>query len=390
MLQTRGTNGEKHVKADELHENILTLDTHLDTPLYLTRSGFDFGIRHDPRQSGCKVDLPRMIEGGLDAAFFAVFIGQGPRSPESNEKARKRALKTYEAVRKMSEANSKLVEPAISPEDAFRIKESGKRAIYLGLENGYAIGNDPSLIQTYHDLGTRYVTLCHNRNNDICDSSTDPTGPEHDGLSDYGRKVVRELNRLGMIIDVSHMSNKSFYDVIEVSESPVAATHSCARALCDHPRNLDDRMLEKLAENGGVIQICVLSAFVKTPEPYPERDSALKAFREKFDQSTALSDQDQESALEEFKKINEKFPPELATVKDAVDHIEHVLKIAGIDHVGIGTDFDGGGGLKDCFDVSELGNITAELINRKYTDDQIAKIWGGNFMRVFRRVQGSK
>ncbi|MEE9437088.1 MAG: membrane dipeptidase, partial [Candidatus Adiutricales bacterium] len=149
----------------------------------------------------------------------------------------------------------------------------------------------------------------------------------------------------------------------------------------------DDKMLEKLAENGGVIQICVLSAFVKTPEPYPERDSALKAFREKFDQSTALSGQDQESALEEFKKINEKFPPELATVKDAVDHIEHAVKIAGIDHVGIGTDFDGGGGLKDCFDVSELGNITAELINRKYTDDQIAKIWGGNFIRVFRRAQ---
>ena len=387
MVQTRQTNGVKYVKADELHENILTLDTHLDTPLHLMRSGFDFGIRHDPHQSGCKCDLPRMLEGGLDAAFFALFIGQGPRSPESNEKARKRALKIYEAVREMSEANSEQVEPAFSPEDAFRIKESGKRAIYLGLENGYAIGNDLSLIQTYHDLGVRYVTLCHNRHNDICDSSTDPKGPEHDGLSDYGRKVVQEMNRLGMIIDVSHISNKSFYDVIEVSETPVAATHSCARALCDHPRNLDDKMLEKLAENGGVIQICVLSAFVKTPEPYPERDSALKAFREKFDQSTALSDQDQESALEEFKKINEKFPPELATVKDAVDHIEHAVKIAGIDHVGIGTDFDGGGGLKDCFDVSELGNITAELINRKYTDDQIAKIWGGNFIRVFRRSQ---
>jgi len=378
------------MKPDELHNTILTLDTHLDTPMYLTRPDFDIGVRHDPRQSGIKVDLPRMSDGGLDAAFFAVFVGQGPRTPESNERARNRALKIFGAIREMSEAFSERVELAFSPEDGDRIKRLGKRAIYMGLENGYPIGNDLSLIQTYYDLGTRYITLCHNGNNDICDSATAPEGPEHNGLSDFGRQVVQEMNRLGMVIDVSHISKKSFYDAIEASQTPVAATHSCAQALCDHPRNLDDAMLEKLAETGGVVQICILSAFVKQPDPYPERDQALKAFRKKFDQTTALSDLDQKAAMEEFRLINERFPPNLAAVKDAVDHVDHVVKVAGIDHVGIGTDFDGGGALRDCFDVSELGNITAELINRSYTEEQIAKIWSGNFMRVFSQVQGTK
>ena len=195
------------------------------------------------------------------------------------------------------------------------------------------------------------------------------------------------MNRLGMIIDVSHISDKSFYDVIELSTTPVIASHSCARAICDNPRNLDDEMLKKLAENGGVIQMCILSSYVKKPEPYPERDSAFVALRTKYNNFNDLTDEQMDSARTEWYAVERDFPQKLANVSDVVDHIDHIIEVAGIDHVGIGTDFDGGGGVEDCFDVSEMGNITRELVKRGYTLKEIEKIWGGNFMRVFREVE---
>ena len=283
-----------------------------------------------------------------------------------------------------------MVELALTADDAYKIEKKGKGAIYIGIENGYPLGKDISLLKKYYDLGARYITLCHGSNNDICDSSTDDNGPEHNGLSDFGKQVVVEMNHLGMLIDVSHISDKSFYDVLKVSKAPVMASHSSARALCDHKRNLTDEMLKKLAKTGGVIQVCMVSDFLKK-HPDPKREAAYQELREKWKKFRQLPEKDQlrkrKELLTQWKQFRKKYPGGYATVADLVNHIDHIVKVAGIDHVGIGSDFDGGGYLKDCFDVSALGNITLELVKRGYTEKQIRKIWGGNFMRVFRKVE---
>lgn len=203
-------------------------------------------------------------------------------------------------------------------------------------------------------------------------------------------EVVKEMNRMGMMIDVSHISDSAFYDVIALSSAPVIASHSCARACCDHPRNLSDDMLKALAQNGGVVQMCILSDYVKKPENFPQRDSAYDAIRVKFHDFKNLTPEEEEAADREWYAVDSIFPRQLATVSDAVDHIDHMVKIAGIDHVGIGTDFDGGGGLADCRDASELTNITVELVRRGYSEEQIRKIWGGNLMQVMIKVQAAK
>jgi membrane dipeptidase len=372
-------------KAAKFHDKVLTVDTHVDTPMRLVRSDFNLAERHEPGRRGSKVDFPRMKEGGLDAIFFAVFIGQGERTPEGNERAKTSALKIFDAIHENLKKHSDLAELAVIPNDAYRIEKACKRAVFIGMENGYPVGNDLSLIKKYYDLGARYITLCHTKNNDICDSSTDST--EHHGLSKFGEKVVAEMNRVGMMIDVSHVSDESFYDVIALSKAPIIASHSCARAICDNPRNLYDQMLKKLAENGGVLQMCIMSDYVKKPEPNPERDAAFKALREKYQSFDNLSEQERQKAQEDWRSLDEKYPRKLATVSDVVDHIDHIVKVAGIDHVGIGTDFDGGGGVEGCFDVSEMGNITLELVKREYTEEQIRKIWGGNTMRVLTEVE---
>lgn len=374
-------------KARSIHQDILTLDSHTDTPLRFRRGSFDIGKRNDPRQGGGKIDLPRMEEGGLDAAFFAVFLGQGPRNPEAFETAKERAFSIFENLFKTIGEYPELAEIALTPEDAYRMKKVGKRAIYVGLENGYPLGLDISMVKTFYDMGARYITLSHTRNNDICDSSTDPDGPEHGGLSSFGREVVAEMNRIGMMIDVSHSSDQAFFDVIGLSTAPVIASHSNARAICDHPRNLTDEMLVAIANNGGVVQVCVLSNYVAEAEPNHQRDSAMRALRIKYNNFQNLSEEENEKATREWYEIDENYPASLATVSQLVDHIDHIAKIAGIDHVGIGTDFDGGGALEDCFDVTELVNITAELLRRGYSKSEIEKIWSGNFMRVFRKVE---
>jgi membrane dipeptidase len=374
-------------EAALIHERVLTIDTHNDTPLLFSRDDFDFGLRNDSPGSPSQVDLPRMVEGGLDAAFFAVFIGQGERTPQGNQRAQEKSLRIFNSIHKAVIKYSKAAQLAFSSEDAYHIEKRGKRAIYMGIENGYPIGTDLSLIKTYYDLGARYITLCHTSNNDICDSSTDRKGPEHDGLSPFGEQVVEEMNRLGIMVDVSHVSDQAFYDTLEVTRTPVIASHSCARALCNNPRNLSDAMLKALAENGGVIQMCIMSTYVKKPDPYPERDEALAELMDTYYGSKDLSKEEEAKATEAFQEINREFPIEWATVADAVDHIDHIVELIGIDHVGIGTDFDGGGGVDGCNDVSEIGNITLELVKRGYTEEQIRKIWGGNLIRVFGEVE---
>jgi len=390
LLSSQSARAQEDLQARArlIHERVLTLDTHCDTPLNLMRENWDVGQRHQPglRGSG-KIDLPRMKEGGLDASFFAVFVAQGPRTTEGYTRAQERALQLFDAIRAMCARYPDLAELATTPEDAYRLEEEGKRAIFIGIENGYAIGKDLSLIKKYYDLGARYITLCHTSNNDICDSSTDRNGPEHHGLSEFGKLVVAEMNRVGMIVDVSHISDEAFDDVLEVSRAPVIASHSCVRALCNNPRNLSDEMLVKLAQKGGVMQMCILSAYVKETPPNPEREAAVRKLREKYGSWGQIRDEKVRQQLrQEMEAIEAKYPEPKATVQDVVDHIDHVVKLVGIDHVGIGTDFDGGGGVVGCDDVSEMPNITLELVKRGYSEEDIRKIWGGNFMRVFREV----
>ncbi len=369
-------------RAEKIHASVLTVDSHCDTPLRFADTTFDMGVRHD---DGC-VDFPRMVEGGLNAEFFAVFIGQGPRNDSSFNKVHQKALNIFDAIHRNVEKNSSMAAIATSADDAYRLKRAGKIAAFIGVENGYPIGTDISRIKQYYDLGARYITLAHTRNNDICDSSTDTKGPENNGLSAFGTLVVKEMNKLGMMIDVSHISDKSFYDVLKVTNAPVIASHSSCRALCESPRNFTDKMLLALKENGGVIQICVLSNYLKTPEPNPEMQAKLKEITNKYGEYNSLPDETKKLMRKEYDEVQRKYEKP-ATVKDVVDHIDHVVQVIGVDYVGIGTDFDGGGGVDGCRTVTEMKNITIELLRRGYSKADITKIWGGNIMRVLRKVE---
>jgi membrane dipeptidase len=374
---------EKH--ARKIHQSVVTIDSHTDTPLRMIQSGFDMSVYHDARKEYTKIDFPRMLEGGLDGAFFGVFVSQGVRNPEGYEKVRQRAILLFDTIHAVVNRNSRVASLAVNHDDAVKLKKANRRAVFIGVENGYALGKDLSLISTFYLRGARYITLCHTKNNDICDSSTDTV--EHQGLSAYGKEVVVEMNHVGMMIDISHISDKAVEDVLAISQTPVIASHSCARALCNNPRNLNDTLLQKISRQGGVIQMCILSDYVKTPQPNPPRDSARAAVRKKYNDFEGLSDDEMKVARKEWYAINNVFPPVLATVSDVADHIDHLVKVAGIDHVGIGTDFDGGGGVEGCFDVSEMGNITLELVKRGYSKQEIRKIWGGNLMRVMRKTE---
>jgi membrane dipeptidase len=369
-------------RADKIHNEFLTVDTHCDTPMNLVETDFDLGVKHE---KGC-VDFPRMKEGGLDAEFFAVFTSQGPRNDSSYNQVYKEALRIFDAIHRDVEKNSSMAELAYSPEDAYRIKKERKIAAFIGVENGYPLGKDITRVKQFYDLGARYITLCHSDNNDICDSSSDPKGPENDGLSQFGAEVVKEMNRLGMMVDVSHISDKSFYDVIKASKAPVIASHSSCRSLCSSPRNMTDDMLLALKANGGVIQICILSNYIKTPEPNPEMDAKIKELKDKYGDITNLADDKKKAYRDERREIFNKYR-KLATVPDVADHIDHVVQVIGIDNVGIGTDFDGGGGVEGCRSVAEMKNITIELLRRGYSKADLGKIWGGNIMRVFREVE---
>jgi membrane dipeptidase len=257
----------------------------------------------------------------------------------------------------------------------------------MGMENGYPIGKDLENLKMFYEQGVRYVTLSHTRNNEICDSSTDEK-QEWGGLSPLGEEVVKEMNRLGMLVDISHVHDETFWDVIALTKAPVIASHSSARALCDHARNMNDEMLKAVKQNGGVVQLCLLGAYIKTMPPNPEREAALAPLRPKLVAARRgeLSEEEARSVWEEYQTLNAKFPANRPTLQDAVDHIDHMVKVMGVDHIGIGSDFDGGGGLIGIDEVSEMPNLTKELLRRGYSDEDVRKIWGGNLMRVFGEV----
>ena len=327
-----------------LHRTLLTLDSHIDIPW---PNGPDpFG---DTRR---KVDLPKMRRGHVVAGCFAAYVPQGPRTPESRAAALVRALAMLETIRGMGVRregfNTRL---ATSVDQIAAAHQEGATAIVPAVENGHAIGGDLGNLARFARLGVRYMTLCHNGHNDLCDSAN-PRGDLgdaeilHGGLSALGRDAVAEMNRLGMLVDVAHTSKKTMLQAAGLSRTPVLSTHSCIKALCDNPRNMDDEQLDALKDVGGVVQVTAVPSFLKAGKREAE-----------------------------------------VTVADFVDHIDYAVKRIGVEHVGISSDFDGGGGFVGWRDASECGGVTAELVRRGFGAPEIALLWGGNFLRLLRRAE---
>jgi len=342
------------MRAKTLHQKQYIIDSHCDTPQYF-KYGIDIGkdnssFKIKPKELGAdedetvdytlKVDIPKMQKGMLDAAFMVAYLPQGERTHKDSQHAFKKAIGIIAGIKKQIDNNPAIVAQACSIANLKKNKAQGKKSILIGVENGYVIGHDINIIKRLAKLGVKYITLSHNGNNDICDSNTGDT--EHNGLSEFGKEVVKKMNRYGIIIDISHTSEKTSFDVLAISRYPVIASHSSVKALCNHSRNLSDPLIKALADKEGVIQICIFNDFLKK-----ER---------------------------------------MASVKDLVDHIDYVVHLVGIDYVGIGSDFDGGGGIKGLQAANELPQITIELIRRGYSDADIAKIWGENLMRVMDAV----
>jgi len=382
-------------KARAIHERAFVVDSHEDTPsAHLVKPGFDLTQDHSSKEEG-QVDLPKMKRGGLDAAFWVVYVGQGPRNSAGYAATRQEAQAQFDAITATLKNHPTELALATTPAEALRIRKAGQRAVFIGIENGYTIGQDLGLLQTYYSQGARYLTLCHSSNNDLCDSSTDPTGPEYQGLSPLGRQAVQEMNRLGLMVDVSHTSDSTFYDVLRLSRVPVIATHSASRALSNVPRNLTDDMVRALAKKGGVVQLNLFSPYVKTEVKSAERQVAEQALFAKYRIKTqlnmyALPPAEKQAAFAEYAQLEVQYPVPLATVADAANQLDHLVQVAGIDHVGIGSDFDGGTILTGLAHVGDFPNLTLELVRRGYSARDITKIWSGNLFRMMQAVERGK
>ncbi len=374
-------------RAIALHKRVLVLDSHLDTPAFFERPGWNILERHRHDTDFSQVDYPRMVEGGLDGGFWVVYTGQGERTPAGDLKARDAGLRRLVSIREMVAANPAQFELALRADDAARIKKAGKRIVFISIENASPLAQDPSLLSTYYALGARMLGLVHTSNNAFADSSTDAKGPEWNGLSPAGRALVAEANRLGMVIDQSHASDAVFDQLLELSTTPIVLSHSGPDAVHEHPRNIDDARIRKLAAKGGVIQVNSLSAYlIETPD-IPERKAALSAFYKAFG-SDATPEQRRDLARQR-REIDAKYPVPKATFEDYMKHLLHVLEVAGPDHVGLGADWDGGGGVTGLDDVSNLQSITDRLLRAGYTDAQVEAIWGGNLLRVMRAAEAA-
>jgi membrane dipeptidase len=372
-------------KADKIHAKAYTVDTHADAPINMIDiKGFDVGAKHNYAEDGTQIDFPRMKEGGMDAMFFAVYLGQGKRTPEANAEAKDKALKIFDKIHEAVKNNDEKVSLVTTAKEGYAAHKQGKLGVFIGMENGWPVGTDLSNLKLYYDLGLRYITLAHSFNNDLSDSSGDPQGAEHGGISKLGEACIAEMNRLGIVVDVSHLSDSAFYDVMRLSKVPVFASHSSCRALCDVKRNMTDDMIKTLASKGGVIQINFVADFLKKPSA--EVAISIKTIRMQVQKADATPE-DKKKLNAELRQIKYKYPADVPTVKDVVNHIDHVVKLVGIDHVGIGMDMDGGSDVIGVEDVSKIKNVTIELLKRGYSAKDIKKIWGGNTMRVLAEAE---
>jgi len=370
-----------------LHERILTLDTHVDIPL-------NYMDEVDPGwETEAQVDLPKMVEGGLDAAFFIVYTPQAQVSVDGYKEAAKIAETRYRAIQQMLIKYPDRVELALTAADIRRIVKSGKRAVLIGIENAYPLGPNLDRVDMWERRGVRYVGLTHFGHNQFGDSSNPKVqwgeGENlHGGLSQLGRELVVKLNDVGVMVDVSHAGKQTMMDAVKLSRVPIIASHSGAMGVTESPRNLDDEQLRALAGNGGVVQLVALGAYIKALSPEQEAFKAdLRAVMGIKDDKAfyAMSEIQRDAYYEALKPMYALAPP--ASVSDLVDHIDYTVKLIGIDHVGIASDFDGGGGVVGWEDASKTPNVTAELERRGYSEADIAKIWGGNLLRVMEAVE---
>jgi len=365
-------------KALRIHREAIVVDTHSDVTSRMLDEGFDIGRR----ASDGHMDIPRMKEGGIDAQFFAIYVAA--RYAREGGSAR-RALDMIDVVYRALEQYPNDLELALSAEDIRRIARAGKIAVLMGIEGGHAIEDSLGALRMFYRLGVRYMTLTHTNTNNWADSSGDQ--PRHNGLTEFGRQVVREMNRLGMLVDISHVSDKTFFDVLETTRAPVIASHSSARALTNIPRNMSDEMLRALARNGGVVMVNFGSSFVD--QSYTEAVAQRRErLRPQLEALRARYANDPVRLRQETERLFREHPVPRPPLSRLIDHIDHIVKVAGIDHVGLGSDFDGveslPEGLDDC---SKLPLITYELLKRGYSESDIKKILGENFLRVFARAE---
>ena len=372
----------------QIRAEILTLDSHIDIPFdYMTNP------EHDPgNMTEMQVDFQKMIKGNLDGGFFVVYVGQSELTDSSFFEAKNKAIIKFNSINKMAEKYPDKIVIVKSPEEVYQAKKNNKLFAAIGIENGFIIGKNIELLEYFYNLGARYMTLSHIGHNQISDSSIPKKSLENDkemhgGLSKFGEKVILKMNELGMMIDISHISDKSALQAIELSNSPVIASHSGVRSIADHPRNIPDNIIKKLAKKGGVIQVVAFSSYVKVDQ---KRSKAMKSLRDKVIKMTGdnFFIAEKHLKLTEYKKgieqINEKFPK--PNIDSFIDHIDYIVNLVGIDYVGISSDFGGGGGIRGWSDASQTNNITNALIRRGYSNKDIKKIWAENFLRVWQEV----
>lgn len=396
------TQEELVAKARAIHDRVMTLDTHVDiSPAAFRRDTLNYvtGIARN------QVDIPKMEAGGLDAAFLIVYVGQARTINDSTMKsAYDQAMEKFAAVHRLTDSLAPTrVGFARTADDARRIYASGRKVIFIGIENGFSVGNDLTRIKQFADLGGRYLSLAHNGHSQLSDSNTGERDGvwAHNGLSALGRDAIKELNKWGVMIDISHPSKASMMQTLALTKAPIIASHSGVRALCNHSRNLDDEQLRGMAKNGGVVQLVAFNSYVKcNPAKDAERAAAIAALRTQYGVTgtnprevsasvEALPADKRNAYLAAQEDITaRRYPADpTATVKDFVDHIDYAVKLMGIDHVGISSDFDGGGGVDGWRNAGETFNVTLEMVRRGYTEAQIEKIWSGNTLRVLTDVQ---
>ena len=388
-------------KAKAIHNRVLVLDTHVD----ISVSNFT-ADKNYTKDIGNQVNLPNMEAGGLDVAWFIVYTGQGELTPDGYDKAYENAISKFDAIERLTkEIAPQRIGLAVSSKEARELHAKGKKIAMIGVENAYPLGTDISRVKEFYDRGARYMSLSHNGHSQFCDSNTG----EKDslwidkGVSNLGKQVIKEMNKWGMMIDVSHPSKQSIKDMISLSKAPIIASHSSARALCNHSRNLDDEQLEWMKSNGGVVQTVAFSSYVSS-EKHNAYSTAISEKIENlakergmemlsWDQIRKLEVTDRETYVKEYRAMSKEATlmmndsdPKPVDVADFVDHIDYLIEKMGLDHVGISSDFDGGGGIYGWNDASETLNVTSELVKRGYTEDEIEKLWSGNLLRVLDEV----
>ncbi|WP_174525656.1 dipeptidase [Sphingobium abikonense] len=376
----------------QLHQKLLTLDSHLDTPASLDLPGWSIDEEHDVLHDFTQVDLPRMKKGGLDGGFWAIYTPQGPVTIEGFRKARDFAILRGLSIRNMVAADPANFALATEVKDAAPIAAKGKRIVYMSIENAYPLGEDVSLLDTFYAMGVRVVGFAHFAHNQFADSSTDPSGkPRFGGLSPLGKELLKEMNRIGVVPDASHSSDQVLDDLLTLSTTPVLLTHSGCKAVYDHPRNIDDTHLKALAAKGGVIQMNAYGAYLRASKPNPQRQEALKALYGQMREGAKLSAEKRAELLAKRQEIDRLYPDtDRPSFDGFMKHMLHALEVVGPDHVGIGADWDGGGGVVGMEDVVDLPKITAALIKAGYSEADVQKIWSGNVLRVLAAAEAGK